>query len=575
MASTPDSPPPDDTPTLTGVGRDRVSYVSARSDVGWTPIPGPVDRTTFFEEQARHRRSTWRLSVAATVAVLVTGLPLSLVLTPVVHTLVLVVLTMVRPFAPQTEPVWTAYAWMFGLIFDTVERLDTAPMTYLLPRIVLAGVLMVIPGVAAMGTIWLWLGWLFARQGIGAVLAGLGAREPRLDDLEERQLVNVVEEMAIAAGLPAPRVTLIDSDVANAAAVGSSPSDATVVVSRRLLDELNRDDTQGALAHVIGSISNGDLCIALTVVRVFQTLGLASTLLAFPFSPRARATVWQLVGLARGESQPNAGALHAMLTRDLDDVDQEDVDRVLGPEEQRSRGIGSWPLRIRVYALFPLWFASSMAKVAMMMLTSFVAEPLVALAWRARRYLADATAVQLTRNPDGLAHALQALATSGGVLPGGRWAAHLFVVGGAVSESNRRLQLRWARMRVDHDASGGGVARRIALGRQLQREYVAAAEQSEPNSITGQATSILNFHPPLDKRLQRLRAQGASIDLRQNVVLAAAGAGDWVGKLVMIFVVGPLLAIATLLGLVALGMIMMLMALAIFVYMAVLYAVFF
>ena len=52
---------------------------------------------------------------------------------------------------------------------------------------------------------------------------------------------------------------LLDGEVANAAVVGSSPADAVVVVSRRLLDEMDRDETQGVLAHLIASIGNGDL----------------------------------------------------------------------------------------------------------------------------------------------------------------------------------------------------------------------------------------------------------------------------------------------------------------------------
>lgn len=54
---------------------------------------------------------------------------------------------------------------------------------------------------------------------------------------------------------------------------------------------------------------------------------------------------------------------------------------------------------------------------------SFVVRPLIALLWRARRHLADASSVQLTRNPDGLARALVSLNAKGGVVPGGSWAA--------------------------------------------------------------------------------------------------------------------------------------------------------
>ena len=75
---------------------------------------------------------------------------------------------------------------------------------------------------------------------------------------------------------------LLDGQIANAAVVGSSPEDAVVVVSRRLLDEMDRDETQGILAHQIASIGNGDLGIALSMVTVFRTFGLVNTLLDAP-----------------------------------------------------------------------------------------------------------------------------------------------------------------------------------------------------------------------------------------------------------------------------------------------------
>ena len=123
----------------------------------------------------------------------------------------------------------------------------------------LGAVCLLVPGILAMLALWALLRRLFSGAGVGGLVIGLGAREPDLTDLEERQLVNVVEEMAIAAGLPAPRVMLLDGQIANAAVVGSAPEDAVVVVSRRLLDEMDRDETQGILAHQIASIGNGDL----------------------------------------------------------------------------------------------------------------------------------------------------------------------------------------------------------------------------------------------------------------------------------------------------------------------------
>ena len=71
--------------------------------------------------------------------------------------------------------------------------------------------------------------------------------------------------------------------------------------------------------------------------------------------------------------------------------------------------------------------------------------PLIALLWRARRYLADATAVQLTRYPDGLARALQRLGDKGAAIPGAGLAAHVFVIGpeGSQNEGRSTVQGGW------------------------------------------------------------------------------------------------------------------------------------
>jgi Zn-dependent protease with chaperone function len=115
---------------------------------------------------------------------------------------------------------------------------------------------------------------LLLRGGVGGLLLGLGAREPRPDDLEEQQLANVLSEMAVAAGVPPPSLRLLDGPSVSAAAVGSGMSDATVVVSRGMLDRLDRDETQGIIAHLVASIGDSDLAIAHRIVSVYATVSL-------------------------------------------------------------------------------------------------------------------------------------------------------------------------------------------------------------------------------------------------------------------------------------------------------------
>nr|MBA2450230.1 M48 family metalloprotease [Chloroflexota bacterium] len=242
----------------------------------WAPVPGPVDRTSFFEEQARHRRSTWRLTALCLGAVVLMGLVVSVIVTPLAMGQLGFVGGALELFLPGPDILTAIPRGYFDLLAPMMHQ-DQRPATF--GQVVVGWALLLLPGVAVMLLIWTWLRWLFLRAGVGGALLSLGAREPRAGDLEEQQLVNVVAEMAVAAGLPPPRVVLLDSDVPNAAAIGSGPHDATVVVSRRLLDEFDRDQTQAALGHLIGSIGNGDLRIAFAIVSVYQTFGLLCTLL--------------------------------------------------------------------------------------------------------------------------------------------------------------------------------------------------------------------------------------------------------------------------------------------------------
>ena len=97
-----------------------------------------------------------------------------------------------------------------------------------------------------------------SRPGSGTP-SSRSARGLRGTGIWRSQLVNVVQEMAIAAGIPAPEVRLLDAKVANAAAARTDATASYVVVGRRLLDEFDREETEGLLAHLIGSIGNGDL----------------------------------------------------------------------------------------------------------------------------------------------------------------------------------------------------------------------------------------------------------------------------------------------------------------------------
>ena len=140
---------------------------------------------------------------------------------------------------------------------------------------------------------WLTVRSVWRAAGVGHTLLAIGARPPRAGDLEERQLVNVVQEMAIAAGIPAPEVRLLDAKVANAAAVGTDATASYVVVGRRLLDEFDREETEGLLAHLIGSIGNGDLRGAAQIHSLLYVLELVIVIVLAPFARYPRRVAWR------------------------------------------------------------------------------------------------------------------------------------------------------------------------------------------------------------------------------------------------------------------------------------------
>ncbi|UCG43851.1 MAG: M48 family metalloprotease [candidate division WOR-3 bacterium] len=128
----------------------------------------------------------------------------------------------------------------------------------------------------------LWFGWdwwVYALFGIGIVLYNLvlyfnssrialavnGARPAGTEEF--KQLHNVVEEVAIAAGLPKPGVYVIETEAPNAFATGRDPEHASIAVTRGLVEMMSRDELQGVVAHELAHIRNYDI-LMMTVVAI-------------------------------------------------------------------------------------------------------------------------------------------------------------------------------------------------------------------------------------------------------------------------------------------------------------------
>lgn len=222
------------------------------------------------------------------------------------------------------------------------------------------------------------VGWSAISLAVGdkLVLSMAGARE--IDKAEAPQLYNVVEEISIAAGVPMPRVMVLETDALNAFATGNRPGGGTIAVTRGLLDTLNRDELQGVVAHEMAHLANLD-------TRYMVVVGVTVGLIALVCDMLLRTMAWGGSGRSSGSSSDKKGG---------------------------SAGGLLVILLIVVAILAPI------AAKAVQMAVS-----------RQREYLADATSVQFTRNPEGLISALGKLAAKAAPFPGvSRATQHLFIV---------------------------------------------------------------------------------------------------------------------------------------------------
>src|SRR5262245_33107109 len=209
----------------------------------------------------------------------------------------------------------------------------------------------------------------------GRVMMSLtGAEEVTAE--QEPMLHNVVEEMAIAAGLPKPKIVVIPTSALNAFATGMEPESAVIGVTRGLLTDLNRDELQGVIAHEMSHILNWD-------IRYMTAVGILVGLIALVCDGVLRAG------------------------------------RVGFGSSGRSRGKGGGGAGIILIVVLVVF--AILAPIAAQMVRFAVS--------RQREYLADATSVQLTRNPLGLMHALQKLQDNAQPFDGANRATqHMFIV---------------------------------------------------------------------------------------------------------------------------------------------------
>lgn len=227
------------------------------------------------------------------------------------------------------------------------------------------------------------LGTLFA---LGAYFSGdqvvLAASHARAVTEEEApELYHVIEELAIAANLPMPKVYVIDDTAPNAFATGRDPAHASVAITSGLLEKLNREELQGVFGHELSHVRNFDIRFSLLVGVMVGSIALLADMFL-------RYTFW--FGGGRGRSNDRQGG---------------------------GGGGSPWQAVAAILAIVLAILAPIVARLVQLSIS------------RQREYLADASSVELTRDPVGLEQALQKIAMDQEVLEvANRATAHLYIV---------------------------------------------------------------------------------------------------------------------------------------------------
>ena len=206
------------------------------------------------------------------------------------------------------------------------------------------------------------LGFIYALtmifQSTEIVMSMNGARE--VDRNEEPVLYHVVEDMAMVAQIPMPRVYVIDDPGLNAFATGSNPQNAAVAATSGLLDIMNREELEAVIGHEVSHIRNYDIRISTIAVALASAITLLSSM-------AGRMMWWGGASRSRRNSDRDSGGLEVIM------------------------------LVISLLAIVLAPLAATLVQLAIS---------------RQREFLADASSVELTRNPQGMINALLKLENS-------------------------------------------------------------------------------------------------------------------------------------------------------------------
>jgi len=307
--------------------------------------------TQFFEHQDRARRHTTRLVFLFGLAVVAIVLGLYVLAA---------VATGFRGTDPRTQQLVFEIVWLDPLLMLHVGLLT----------------LVVVGGASLYRISQLSGGGRVVAEGLGGRLLHSDSNAPL-----ERKILNVVEEMAIASGIPTPPVYFLDHEEGiNAFAAGFSPSDAVIGITRGCAQQLSRDELQGVVAHEFSHIMNGDMRLNIRLMGVLYGILVIGMIGYFLL----RSSLW-------------AGVASRRSSRDNSTM---------------------------------VMVAGGIALMVLGFLGTLFGNLIKASVSRQREFLADASAVQFTRNPDGIAGALKKIGGFEGgshiESPGAPESSHLF-----------------------------------------------------------------------------------------------------------------------------------------------------
>lgn len=235
---------------------------------------------------------------------------------------------------------------MFPLIFIALTFLFLLIIMEPMDALATTGAVAIPTFIACM--IWMVISWAF---GDSMMLNAAHAHQISNDTPEHREIFRAVENVALAAGLPTPRVYIIEDNSMNAFATGRGPRDASVALTRGIIKRLDRLELEGVIAHEMAHIGNRDIRLDMLMIT-----GIGVTVFAADLILRLIAN-----GGMRGNDK----------------------------DDNKAAAV-----------LFMVWLA--------FMVFNFIVTPILRMAIsRTREYAADATGAQITRNPHALANALR------------------------------------------------------------------------------------------------------------------------------------------------------------------------